>query len=266
MTAVKRGQFFIRDEFTATRSIHPFAHSRALLIGQAKDIAAPPLDFVNRFLNSPDPATETSLDRFYGTERWRDLRSSPQREEDIVGLYSEQVRANGNFAYVTSTKILKPLHDRAYFHLIYATRNAKGIEKFRDVEKRVTTAQEQVRDAAQRENRIQRSGQEELLFGLGGDLSPLLQEERYRQRERARAQMFEVLASGPQTYERLLPLLLQIPLFWKTDFNELVMEERRAGHIDVAGMGFRQRVPNDGCIITLAGDTTPGLSNRPLLC
>ncbi len=209
-------------------------------------------DFFNRFLNSRDPAIEASLDRFFGTDRWRNLRASPRREEDIVGLYGEQVRASGGFAYVGATKILKPRHDRTYFHLVYATRSPKGIEKFRDVEKRVTTAQEQVRDAAQRENRIERSGQEELLFGGTDDLSPSVREERHQQRERARTQMFEILQRGPQRYETLLPVLLQIPMFWKTDFHELVMEERRAGRIIVEGMGPRQRVPKEGCTVGLA--------------
>lgn len=210
-------------------------------------------DFVNRFLNSQDPRIEASLDRFFGTDRWRDLRSSARREEDIVGFYVEQVRTNGNFAYVSATKILKPLHDRAYFHLVYATRSAKGIEKFRDVEKRVTSAQVHVREAAQREDRIERSGQEEMLFDVGAGPSPLLQAERQQQWERARALLFEILCRGPQRYEMLLPVLLQVPLFWKTDFHDLVMEERKAGRITIEGMGPRQRVPGEGCLIRLPG-------------
>jgi three-Cys-motif partner protein len=91
-------------------------------------------DFINRFLNSHDPATEASIDRFFGTDAWRRLRDGPERETDIINLYAEQVRTTGKFPYVTSTRILKPLHDRAYFHLIYATRSSKGIEKFRDVD------------------------------------------------------------------------------------------------------------------------------------
>jgi hypothetical protein len=197
-------------------------------------------DFINRFLNSQDPGIEASMDRFFGTDQWRTLRPSPQRETDIVRLYGEQVRAAGKFAYVTSTKILKPLQDRAYFHLIYATRNAKGIEKFRDVEKRLAVAQEPVREAAQREDRMRRTGQVEILFDAAEDLSPSLQEERLCQRERARTELRILLRRGPQPYEILLPSLLQIPLFWKTDLHDLIAEERRAGRIIVEGMEARQ--------------------------
>jgi len=208
-------------------------------------------DFINRFLNSHDPATEASIDHFFGTDAWRKLRDSPERETDIIKLYAEQVRSTGKFPYVTSTRILKPLHDRAYFHLIYATRNSKGIEKFRDVEKRLVTAQQQVREAAQREYRVDRTGQGELLFGASDTLSPSMEEERTRHRERARIQLIELLMSGPQRYETLLPVLLQIPLFWKTDLHELIADERRVGRIVIDGMGPRQRVPSDGCVIRL---------------
>jgi three-Cys-motif partner protein len=211
-------------------------------------------DFINRFLNSRDPATEASLDRYFGTGAWRTLRESSEREADAVRLYARQVRNTGRFNYVTSTRILKPLYDRAYFHLVYATRSPKGIEKFREVEKRLVTVQESVRDTAKRDHRIERTGQEELSFGVPAEHSTSLELERAKQRERARAGLMRFLAKGPSTYETLLPKLLQIPLFWKTDFHALIAEERRAGRIAIDGLATRQRVPNRGCIIRLARD------------
>jgi three-Cys-motif partner protein len=92
-------------------------------------------DFINRFLSFRNPANEDSLDRCFGTRDWRSIRDTPGRESALVNLYVEQVRATGSFPYATFSRVLKPLHERAYFHLVYATRSAKGIEKFRDVEK-----------------------------------------------------------------------------------------------------------------------------------
>ena len=208
-------------------------------------------DFVNRFLNSRDPATETSLDRFFGTKIWRNLRDRPDRESAIISLYEEQVRTLGNFLYVTSTKILKPLQERAYFHLIYATRNPKGIEEFRGVEKRLVLAQGSVREIAQREHRQQRTGQGELLFGDSGTLSPSVRDERAAQRKAAKIHLFDLLQRGPRRYEDLLAHLLQLPLFWKTDLHDLLMEEYREDHIVIEGMRPRQRVPRERCIIRL---------------
>ncbi len=121
-------------------------------------------DFINRFLNLPTPQNEASLDRFFGTDRWRAIRNAPDREAASVQLYMEQLRLSGDFTYVTSTRILKPLHNRAYFHLIYATRSPKGITEFRAVEKKAFVEQETVRATAQRDHREQRTGQTELPF------------------------------------------------------------------------------------------------------
>ncbi len=143
-------------------------------------------DFINRFLNSTDTPTETSLDRFFGCKDWRALRARPNRETAIVEFYIERIRTTGDFPYVTFTKILKPLHQRAYFHLIYATRSPKGVEKFRDVEKRLVTEQDQVRHTAQREHRIRRTGQNELSFEQSESLSSVVEGERAVQRDKAR--------------------------------------------------------------------------------
>lgn len=208
-------------------------------------------DFINRFANSHDPSTEASLDRFFGTNRWRDVHDNPDREIEMINLYTREVRAIGRFPYVTSTRILKPLHERTYFHLIYATRSSKGIEEFRDVEKRLFTAQARVRATAQRRHREERSGQPEFFFGDPGAPSPTTQDERRAQREKAAALLFELLGSRPLRYEQLVPALLQIPLFWKTDLHDLLMAEQKAGRIIIEGMTSRQRVPKERCLIRL---------------
>lgn len=213
-------------------------------------------DFINRFLNSQDPPTEASLDGFFGTVVWRELRERPDRETAIINLYEEQVRTTGNFRYVTSTRILKPLQERAYFHLVYATRSAKGVEQFREVEKRFVTEQEQVRAVAQREHRQLLTGQEELPFATPSTLARSLQDERVAQRQNARTRLFDLLQRGPRRYEDVLAALLQLPLFWKTDLNEVLAEERQAGRILIEGMTARQRVPKEGCLIRRADTPT----------
>jgi three-Cys-motif partner protein len=214
-------------------------------------------DFINRFINATDASTEASLDRFFGCTDWRALREQQDRETAIVEFYLERVRAVGHFPYVTSTKILKPLHERAYFHLIYATRSPKGIEKFRDVEKRLVPEQDRVRENARREHRVEKSGQDELIFDQSESLSPPVEDERALQRGRAKAALFAALRGAPRRYENLIPIMLQIRLFWRTDLNDLLMGEQKGGRIVIEGMSPRQRIPNDGCLIRLAA-TQPG--------
>ncbi len=212
-------------------------------------------DFINRFLNFPSPANEASLDRCFGTTRWREIRDDPDREAASVGLYMEQLRRTGQFTYVTSTRILKPLHDRAYFHLIYATRNPKGIIKFRDVEKRVVAAQDHVRNDAQRDNREQRSGQTELHFGEPLTPSDTVQAARSAKLKKAAAKIDELLRPGPLPYEVLQPLILELPLVWNTDLNKILVDKQKQGLIIIDGLGPRERTPKQGCTIRRTTNT-----------
>jgi three-Cys-motif partner protein len=206
-------------------------------------------DFINRFLNYQSSANEESLDRCFGTSRWREIREAPDRELAMVDLYTEQVRVTGGFAYATSTRILKPLHERAYFHLIYATRNPKGVVKFRDVEKSVVYAQERVRATAQREHREQRTGQSEIDFPPE-TVSNTLSDQRSRQLEKAEARVIALLQDGPRPYETLQPLVLELPLVWKTDLNRILLKGLKH-RIVIDGLRPKERVPKQGCTIRL---------------
>lgn len=205
-------------------------------------------DFINRFLNFQNAANEESLDRCFGTGSWRKIRDAQDREAALVELYVEQIRAAGDFRYATYTRILKPLHERAYFHLVYATRNPKGIEKFRDVEKQVATEQDLVRDRVQREHRESKSGQPEFNFFVD-DLSNNLQDDRDRQLTRARDKIRQIVAKQPISYESLQPQILEIPLVWKSDFNRILMSEQQAGSLVIEGLAPRARTPKVGCLI-----------------
>lgn len=206
-------------------------------------------DFVNRFLNYPNTANEQSLDRFFGTSDWRNIREAPDRETASVNLYTEQLRTAGAFTYATSTRILKPLHDRAYFHLVYATRNPKGILEFRNVEKKAVKAQEDVRDTAQREHREQRTGQTEICFGETADLSATVKHQRAQQLNTPAQQIATLVAHGPIPYEKLEPLILQLPLVWHTDLNKILIDAHKNGTLTIQGLKPRQRAPKHGNII-----------------
>lgn len=203
-------------------------------------------DYVNRFINFSKPSNEQSLDRFFGTSDWRDIRDAANRENAAVSKYLEQLRATGGFQYVTSTRILKPHDQRAYFHLAYATRSAKGIVEFREVEKKTTLEQEDVRARAQREHRENRTGQAELAFEPAADLSSGTREEREAKLSEANERLFRIIAGGPILYEQLQPRILEIPLVWKHDFNQMLLEEKRKGRLSIDGWMPRQRVPKDG--------------------
>ncbi|MDX2180383.1 MAG: hypothetical protein SFV18_12385 [Bryobacteraceae bacterium] len=112
--------------------------------------------------------------------------------------------------------------------------------------------QDRVRESARRESRFEKSGQHELIFDQSQSLSSPLQHERAAQVEKARDVIYATLRQGPCHYENLLPIILQTPLFCKTDLNEVLTEEHRRGRIEILGMASRQRMPKEGCLIRLA--------------
>ena len=206
-------------------------------------------DFINRFINYPEPANEQSLDRFFGTSTWRDIRNADDREAASLECYKQQLRSVGGYPYVTSTRILKPRSDRAYFHLVYATRNPKGIIEFRRVEKQTVNEQDAVRTTAQREHRETTTGQTELVFAPTGDISPTTQDERTRRLQEAKELLDTLLRQGPMRYEQLQPRILELPLVWNTDLNGMLIDEHKAGRLDIDGLTPRQRTPKPGNVI-----------------
>ena len=206
-------------------------------------------DFINRFLAHPSKASEESLDLFFGTPSWRDICSLPNREEASVALYEEQLRATGGFTFVTATRILKPTDNRTYFHLIYGTRNPKGIIEFRNVEKKATSVQDNVRDYAKREDREQRTGQAELTFAPPDTLAAATQAHREQQLKKAEAKLDTILDQGPIRYDLLQPLILEISLVWNTDLNKMLLERQKKGSLFIEGLRAQQRTPSKGCTI-----------------
>ncbi len=227
-------------------------HIRAILRHQPGEVMVNFMyDFINRFINYPDPANEQSLDKFFGTSDWRKIRNIADRENASVDLYKEQLRTTGAYTFVTSTRILKPLHDRAYFYLIYATRNPKGILEFREVEKQTLKEQDKVRAAAQRAHRETKTRQTELGFEPPNELSNTIQSERAHRLKQAQQRLLELLKQGPIRYGKLQPLILEIPLVWNTDLNSMLMELNKAERITIQSLAPRQRTARADNLIQL---------------
>jgi three-Cys-motif partner protein len=208
-------------------------------------------DHINRFLNSNDPKIEAQLDALFGTDKWKVLRDvTEDREYAIIEFYRDQIRLVGGFPFVTSTRILKPTQDRAYYHLVYATRNHKGILEFRAVEKASVPEQEQVRLTAKRQEREDRTRQAELALGpisTEGEFA----KDRAKQAQRAEERVVKTLQGHVIDYSDLAPHVLELPLVWESDLKALLLRMRDAGKIRIDGLGPRDRTPKAGCRISL---------------
>jgi len=117
--------------------------------------------FIRRFIKD----NKTDFSDLLGADfpSLRDL-SGAELESAIVGKYCDLVMREGNFSYVCSLPVMNPDLDSFNFHLIYATRHRKGVEVFKDVERRTENRTHVIRAELQQKDRQSRSGNFEL-FG-----------------------------------------------------------------------------------------------------
>lgn len=200
-------------------------------------------DHINRFLDTSEP--EMSFGDLFGGAGWKPvIQASPTREDAIITLYGDRMKATGTFGFVTSTRIKKPLSERSYFYLVYGTRHPEGLLEFRRVEEREILEQERVRMDAQQLDRVKRTGQAEL-FGTDdlSDVGPTsFEEERRENLRRAEERLVRILQGAAETrYESARAAMMEVPLVWETDVQRIVKAKA-----DVIGMTTRERVPKPG--------------------
>lgn len=120
---------------------------------------------IRRFLDSPQKETQESFRRLFGSGEFREKIQGlalQDREDAAVNEYARNVKRVGGFTSTCSAIVLHPELDRTHFNLIYATRNPKGIEVFKDAEKKAMEIQELARADARQRKRVTRSGQQDL--------------------------------------------------------------------------------------------------------
>ena len=222
-------------------------------------------DYINRFLDHPDPEIVASFDGFFGGPGWDEaVAAHDRRENAIIELYCDRMRALGRFAHVTRTRVLKPISNRSYFYLVYGTRHVRGLTEFRSTEKKVVEEQERVRLNAKQTHRVERTGQTELF--AAGTLTGVASydQERDAQLASAKAHLLRILREVPRTkYEDALAALLERPYVWKSDVKALVQDLRKAGELEIEGLKPRERTPKRGQGHILVSPGSHGSDERP---
>jgi three-Cys-motif partner protein len=188
-------------------------------------------DYINRHFG-------VCFDELFGGAGWTPEMS----ESETVQLYCERVKAAGGFDFVTSTCILNPTKDRTYFHLIYGTRHWKGVYEFRKVEKQFVDEQERVRTTAKQASRIDRTGQNELFAAIEVLLDAPSYEMEKESQLRSALDILRSLLSARNNigYKEFMPRLLELPLVWESDVNEMVMK-LRGKELEVDGLKPKER-------------------------
>jgi three-Cys-motif partner protein len=209
-------------------------------------------DFIRRFIDHPHELTREQFAMLFGSEDIKDriqALADPQAREDLLfTTYAANVRETGQFEYTCAAIILYPDIDRRFFHLIYATRNRKGVKVFKDVEQRAMHLQEQTRAQAKQRKRVQKSrGQLELFAAEDMPHSNPLEDLRQRYLNQARQVVLARLQVGePVQYEDVWDLALAFPLVWDCDVKDWITTWKAEGRLRIEGMGSRERVPKIG--------------------
>lgn len=136
-------------------------------------------DFVNRFVSHPNLNVIETMDKLIPGTDWRAVLdvakatgAPPEaREEILVEAFRAALRKTGNYRFVTSLVVQKPLADRTLYHLVFGTRNPEGLSVFRDSQVKALKAQADVRASIKSKAKIEKSGQDDF---FGGAYSPTL--------------------------------------------------------------------------------------------
>lgn len=173
--------------------------------------------------------------------------ADPQDREDSLFLaYARQLKTHAGFEYVCPAVVLHPVNERTYFHLIYATRSLRGVEVFKQAERKAFDEQEEVRKAAAAEADRRRTGMGDLFADAVAPASRRAVALRERYLAAARAEVEQLLTSQRRVpFDLAWATAVQHPLVWDSDVKEWVREWREAnsGTLEIEGLKPGCKVP-----------------------
>jgi three-Cys-motif partner protein len=203
---------------------------------------------IRRFLESPQEQTQDSFERLFGSASFRERvqgLAQQDREDAAVREYTTNAKTVGGFNFGCSAIVLHPEMDRTHFNLIYLTRNPKGIEVFKDAEKKAMELQEAARAEAQQRKRVARKGQAELFGSKELHDSSHYESLRDRYVAKTRGLVLQALESKRRLlYDDAWTLALSESMSWESDLKEWIEEWKQNGRLEIVGMQTRQRVPH----------------------
>jgi three-Cys-motif partner protein len=205
-------------------------------------------DYVRRFIDHPDKQAQKSFQDLFGSTKFKNrivgLADPQDREDAILQAYAENVKKIGGFSHTCAATALYPQVDRSYFHLIYGTRNRKGVDVFKDVERRAMKVMEESRAEAKQRRRVSKTQQPELFTAQ--EMAHSRPIDKLRRRNLAEAEPFlldELKKRGRLSYEQAWDMALSLPLVWESDLKLWINNWEERGMIKIEGLKPGQRVP-----------------------
>jgi three-Cys-motif partner protein len=203
---------------------------------------------IRRFLNQEQ--SQKSFEDLFGSSSFKSRiegLSGLDREDAAVTEYLGNVQRTGAFDYACAATVLHPEINRTHFNLLYLTRHIKGVEVFKQTEKRAMPMQETVRAAAQKRRREERSHQSELFSAQDSPESRHYTELRDRYLRQAKGKVLGLLREIRRLpYDQAWMATLSLPLVWESDLKAWIVDWQESKSLRIEGLRERERVPKWG--------------------
>lgn len=207
-----------------------------------------------RFVEDERPEIRASYERPFGGLPWRamindEMSRGLSKEEAILEVFKAAVREVCGFDYVASARIRHRKLDKSHFYLVYATRHAKGLEVFRQVERTALSAEEFFRiEAKDRENYA--TGQGQLFESLPHSAEETARAHWAEEVKKARLWCEEIIAGELViTFEVLARQIQQRFSVMLPELKDLLVNMKNEGLIEFDGLTGKQRKPRKGVTI-----------------
>jgi len=197
-------------------------------------------DFIQRFIDTNEQ--RENFNKLFGCEDWRrEINlNSPDKESQLIEYYKQRLKILGDWKYVSNSKILYPDKDKTYFHLIYSTRNLKGLREYKKIDNEMLDEQRKVRE------RIKLKGQQSLFPEHKGkdDFYYTIYQDQRRALENY---LPELLKNHKEiSYEDILKHVLEWEMIFEEDVKELILNYLNEGKVEISEWHSRRRKPRDG--------------------
>ncbi|PTL75419.1 hypothetical protein DAT35_54880 [Vitiosangium sp. GDMCC 1.1324] len=205
---------------------------------------------IRRLVEHPEEGQREGFEALYGSTRCARVldrvegKTGLEREDILVSEYLRAIRETGGYEHVSAAVVLNPSMDRTHFHLIFGTRNPKGLEVFKGAEKKAMEAMCQQRAVVQDRKGDQRQ------TGLFDMVNEIPRHDRHYQSLRehygklAQRRMRRDLESKRRVrYGELYSSVLTVPLTFESDLKQWLKEWSEQGLLKIDGLQGRERVP-----------------------
>jgi three-Cys-motif partner protein len=193
----------------------------------------------------------------FGDANWRFgldrlLASGLSQEEAVLRLFKDKLKEHCGFKYVASARVQHRLATKTHFFLVYGTRNPKGLEEFRKVEKSALEIEATSRVEAKERDRQARTDQQFLFSAAEMAQGAPVGDCRAPDRPRAEAWIFDRLSGYPTiTFEKALEGVQENFSLTVPEFKDVLVDLAKRGCVEFDGMAGKRK-PDKGVTIRRA--------------